>query len=46
VVFGPGDGGTAHQPDEHIAVADLSFATSVLALAAGRLLNEQEREST
>jgi acetylornithine deacetylase/succinyl-diaminopimelate desuccinylase family protein len=38
VIYGPGDGQTAHQPDEFIEVDDLHFTTRVLALAALRLV--------
>jgi len=38
VIYGPGDGQTAHQPDEFIAVDDLHSTTRVLALAALRLV--------
>ena len=38
VVYGPGDGATAHEPDEFIAVDDLHFATRVMAVSAQRLL--------
>ena len=34
VVFGPGEVAVAHQPDEHVAVADLEFATRALACPA------------
>jgi acetylornithine deacetylase/succinyl-diaminopimelate desuccinylase-like protein len=38
VICGPGDGATAHQPDEWISVDDLHAGTRVLALVAARLL--------
>jgi acetylornithine deacetylase len=38
VVFGPGDVTIAHQPDEHVAIADLNAATRALAVLAARLL--------
>jgi acetylornithine deacetylase/succinyl-diaminopimelate desuccinylase family protein len=38
VVYGPGDGATAHEPDEFIAIDDLHLATRVLALSALQLL--------
>lgn len=38
VICGPGDGATAHQPDEWIGVDDLHAGTRVLTLVAARLL--------
>ena len=38
VICGPGDGATAHQPDEWIGVDDLHAGTRALALVAARLL--------
>lgn len=38
VIYGPGDGATAHQPDEWIGVDDLHAGTRALALVAARLL--------
>ena len=38
VVFGPGDVAIAHQPDEHVAINDLTAATRALALCGVRLL--------
>jgi acetylornithine deacetylase/succinyl-diaminopimelate desuccinylase-like protein len=37
VIYGPGDGVTAHQPDEWIGVDDLHAGTRVLALVAARV---------
>ena len=41
VIYGPGDGDTAHQPDEFVDVEDLHFTTRVLALTALRLVGEE-----
>src|SRR5262245_1165425 len=41
VIYGPGDGKTAHQADEWIAVDDLRRGTRALALAAARLVMEE-----
>ena len=38
VIYGPGDGSTAHQPDEFVQIDDLHFCTRVLALTALRLI--------
>jgi acetylornithine deacetylase/succinyl-diaminopimelate desuccinylase family protein len=38
VIYGPGDGATAHKPDEWVAVDDVHAGTQVLALVAARLL--------
>jgi acetylornithine deacetylase/succinyl-diaminopimelate desuccinylase family protein len=43
VIFGPGDGGTAHQPDEYIAVDSLIFATQALSVACARLLHPSDQ---
>jgi acetylornithine deacetylase/succinyl-diaminopimelate desuccinylase family protein len=40
VICGPGDGATAHQPDEWIGIDDLHAGTRALALIAARLLTE------
>jgi acetylornithine deacetylase len=38
VIYGPGDGRTAHQPDEFIDIEDLHFSARALALTALRLV--------
>lgn len=38
VVFGPGDVGVAHEPDERVSVDALYVATRALALCCGRML--------
>ncbi len=38
VIYGPGDGATAHQPNEFVEIAEVHFATRVLALTALRLV--------
>jgi succinyl-diaminopimelate desuccinylase len=38
IAYGPGRLELAHQPDEHLAVADLTAAAKVMALATARLL--------
>ena len=38
VVFGPGDVGVAHEPDERVSVDTLYVATRALALCCGRML--------
>ena len=38
VIYGPGDGATAHKPDEWVAVDDVHAGTQVLTLVAARLL--------
>jgi acetylornithine deacetylase/succinyl-diaminopimelate desuccinylase family protein len=40
VIYGPGDGDTAHQPDEFTEIDQLHFTTRVLALAALQLVGE------
>jgi acetylornithine deacetylase/succinyl-diaminopimelate desuccinylase family protein len=45
VIYGPGDGATAHQPDEWIGVDDVHAATRVLALVAARLLTERANDA-
>ena len=42
VIYGPGDGDTAHQPDEFVDVDDVHLTTRVLALAALRLIGAQK----
>jgi len=41
VIFGPGDGETAHRPDEFISINDLLFGARALAVASVRLLADQ-----
>lgn len=41
VIYGPGDGATAHQPDEFVLVEDLHLSTRALALTAVRLLGAE-----
>jgi acetylornithine deacetylase/succinyl-diaminopimelate desuccinylase family protein len=41
VIYGPGDGNTAHQPDEFVLVNDLQFGARALALTAIRLLGAE-----
>jgi acetylornithine deacetylase len=41
VIYGPGHGDTAHQPDEFVAVKDVEFTTRVLALTALRLVGDR-----
>ena len=43
VIYGPGDGLTAHQPDEHVAIEELAFATRVLTLSCVKLLEASAR---
>jgi acetylornithine deacetylase/succinyl-diaminopimelate desuccinylase-like protein len=38
VIYGPGSGATAHQPDEFVLAEDLRLGTQVLTLAATRLV--------
>jgi acetylornithine deacetylase len=38
VVFGPGDGSTAHRPDESVSVADVLFGARALALTCAKVL--------
>ncbi|MBP9088441.1 MAG: acetylornithine deacetylase/succinyl-diaminopimelate desuccinylase family protein [Kofleriaceae bacterium] len=38
VAYGPGQLDLAHQPDEHVSLADLEAATAVMALSAAQLL--------
>jgi len=45
VICGPGDGATAHQPDEWIGVDDLHAGTRVLALVAARLLTGTKNDA-
>ena len=45
VIYGPGDGATAHQPDEWIGVDDVHAATRVLALVAARLITERANDA-
>jgi succinyl-diaminopimelate desuccinylase len=40
IAYGPGRLVLAHQPDEHVAVADLVAATKVMALLTLRLIGE------
>ena len=38
IIFGPGDAALAHQPDEHVEIAEMVQAARVYALAAAQLL--------
>jgi acetylornithine deacetylase/succinyl-diaminopimelate desuccinylase-like protein len=38
VIYGPGTGATAHQPDECVALEDVRLGTRALTLAAARLV--------
>jgi acetylornithine deacetylase/succinyl-diaminopimelate desuccinylase family protein len=43
VIYGPGSGATAHQPDEFVVAEDLRLGTRVLTLSAVRLLGRRTR---
>jgi succinyl-diaminopimelate desuccinylase len=45
VIYGPGDGVTAHQPDEWIGVDDLHAGTRVLALVAARVFTGRANDA-